>query len=540
MAPRSHKRRCSMQIYAFCPRGYDGILIRVEVEVRRGIPGIDLVGLPDSALRESRERIRAAMRRSGFPIPRQRVLLNLSPASVRKEGSGYDLALALAILSATGQLIHSPEGPVLAMGELELSGKIIPAPGMESAMEAARGKDIRDFFLPHGVSIQPTNDIELWPLRHLRDLADLSLVQRSTRSWLPAASMGPQVKNPERLGVQAVKPEDRADESSRRDRVFLPGPEVLHELTRPARFALAITLAGGHHSLLLGPPGTGKSTFLRTIPRCRIPAPSGRRQEILRVYSRSGLEPPTSMFPTRTPQADSSFEVMFGRPTRLRPGELSLAHGGYLLIEELAEFGPKVLTGLRLAMEDCQISINGTHLSTVYPAEFTLCASANLCPCGARGRSGQVCLCDPRQLARHWSRIGAAFADRFDIRLLYPLEEEANLPGWVDHLEDLTERLRSVRTTFDQMLTKGNLESLPGRIPGVRLEKVLGKDAARIRAGLETSPSRGERDFTSLGRLVFTLRELDGNEHSLEEYLEWAKNLRNPKDDYGYLREMMG
>lgn len=497
-----------MEIFAYCPRGYEGELIRVEVDLRRGIPGIDLVGLPDSAVRESRERVRAAIRNAGFQVPRQRVLLNLSPAGIRKAGAGYDLALASAILGASGQVDGLAEERTLVLGELSLSGSVLPVAGMEAAVQTAAEVGISRFLVPKSADIGRVPSGKVRRIGHLREFLD------------------PDFRFVEPLGKTSAKaPVLPAIASHLNDLQWMPGL---------SRLALAVSMVGGHHLFLVGPPGTGKSSFLRVLQDFRPPLLSNHEAELRRIRAQfaGGAWTSDGTCPVRRPHSTTSFEGMFGGGRNLQPGEVSAAHGGFLVLDEIQEFGSKTLAGLRIPMEEGSVGISRAHISTRYPCEFTLWAAANLCPCGSRGRPGEICLCDPRQIHRYWSVLGAALGDRFDIRLLLPHQDSADLPGWLSDLPDLSARVVRARARLNSGPRAGASPGLPGRWKGV--------DLARQADGDRRASGKGFRDWCAVRRLAYTISLLDDAGGLREEHIDLAARLRTPVDERGYLRDFVG
>lgn len=380
--------------------GIDAVPVEVEVDVQPGMPNYVTVGLPDAAVKESRERVRGALLNCGYQFPLEVVTVNLAPADIRKEGSQFDLPVALALLIATGQIRREDEhGGFLFAGELALGGNLRPVRGALAMALLARslGKTL----------VCPAEDAP-----------EAALVEGCT--VIPVRTLVQAVRF--MRGEEAVPPEPhrdydtlRADPPDHLDFAEVRGQSLVKR-------ALEVASAGGHNVLLLGPPGSGKSMLAKRFPTVLPPMSFEEALETTRIHSargerKRGGSPVAAMRPFRAPHHTISYAAMVGGGASIQPGEISLAHNGVLFLDELTEFKRDVLESLRQPLEDRAISISRVKGNLTFPASFTLLAATNPCPCGYYGDPSRQCRCTPPQIARYLSKLSGPLLDRIDIQV---------------------------------------------------------------------------------------------------------------------------
>ncbi len=417
-----------MKVYSFSPFGYEGSLVSVEVDLRRGIPAVDIVGLADGAVKESRERMRSAIRNCGLDFPPERVLISLAPADLKKEGAAFDLAVALAVLCAKdladGGGADLLEGDILVMGELELNGRIRPLKGVHAAAGTARDGGIRRCIVPR------ENADEAREIAGMQVFGAENLVQayEALKKETLFTGRPPRPSGGMPDGFPCVD----------LDGILFPPEEPGLEFADIQGQALLVrglqlAAAGGHNVLAFGPPGCGKTLAMQKFPALLPLLGPEESQPVTRIYSIAGLlrqdSPLVRTAPFRQPHQTASIEGVCGGGPRLTPGEISLAHNGVLFLDEAAEFKTSVLQMLRVPLESGFITLSRAGRSTVFPAAFQLLLATNPCPCGNFGSKDKICLCSSASVAQYWKKFSAPLLDRIDIRVQVERKEAAAAGG---------------------------------------------------------------------------------------------------------------
>ena len=378
--------------------GVDGALVRVEVDVAFGLPSLTIVGLAGSQVQEARERVRSALRNSGFEAPARRITVNLAPADLPKDGTGYDLPIAIGILAASGQLpgVDGALRTTVLIGELALDGSLRPVAGVMPLVAAARDAGVRRAVVAAD------------------DVAEAAAVPQIEVSGAPR--LGDVVAH-----LAAIRPLAVA-RPTRLPAFRAPAPEVdLNEVQgqRSARRALEIAIAGDHNLALCGPPGVGKTLLLRCASGLQPPLGDDEALEVSRIYSVAGLidrrAPIRRDRPVRAPHHTVSTAGLVGGGPRVRPGEISLAHRGLLILDEMLEFRSDALDALRQPLDAGLVTITRVEGALSMPAKFALLAAFNPCPCGWRGDQDRSCVCDEGVARRYASRLSGPLRDRLDL-----------------------------------------------------------------------------------------------------------------------------
>jgi magnesium chelatase family protein len=389
------------KVFSCAVIGLDGAIVEVEVDTANGLPSFVVVGLPDTAVQESRERVQAAIRNAGFYFPQKRLTVNLAPASLRKEGPAYDLPIALGVLAAAGQVMPEAFEGALVMGELSLDGNVRHVRGVLPMTALARSESYRRVFVPaddaREAALVP--DVEVIPITNLAQLVN-------------------HLSGAEPISPVVVKPEVGAGE------VFVPTDFREIKGQEHVKRAMEVAAAGGHNVIMTGPPGAGKTLIARALPSILPRMTIDEALDVTRIYSVADQLPSGTPLiqhrPFRAPHHTISHAGLVGGGNYPRPGEISLAHRGVLFLDELPEFAQRTLEVLRQPLEDKIVTIARAKGALTFPANFMLIGALNPCPCGYWGDPTHECTCTPATVTRYQKRISGPLLDRIDIHVEVP------------------------------------------------------------------------------------------------------------------------
>jgi magnesium chelatase family protein len=488
----------------FAISGVEAVPVAAEVDIHRGLPAFSVVGLPDAAVRESRERVRAAIVNSGFDFPLQRITVSLAPSDLRKAGPGFDLAIAAAILVASSQIHPSILTGWTLAGELGLDGCVKPVRGALAMAERARRDAAPGIAVPESNAAEAAlvPDVRVVPVSSLRALHDLA-DGADPGHFEPSLSMKPE---------EADSLPDLAD---------LRGQPAL-------RYALEVAAAGGHSLLIVGPPGAGKSLAARRLPSILPPLTHDEAIEVRRIAGVAGIAMPDDVIarrPFRAPHHTISPAGLIGGGSPPRPGEITLAHRGVLFLDELPEFARSSIESLRQPLEAGTVEIARASGRISLPCSFQLVAAANPCPCG-RGSSSEACRCAPAQLDRYANRISGALADRIDLLVSVSQPEPGSLAGDLpEHSAEVRERVVAAREI--QSLRFDGATNAAASDAALRREASLDAGALEALEQAQRVHGLSGRGWTRTLRLARTCADLAGAERVGLDHVAAALSLRS-------------
>jgi magnesium chelatase family protein len=505
------------KVFSYGVLGIEAYPIEIEVDVSRGLPAVNIIGLADTAIKESRERVKSAIKNSGFGWPAERITISLTPSDIKKEGAGFDLAIALGILAATEQINSENLKNYCILGELSLDGALRPTKGILPISAALAKFRIKDIILPiqNAKEAAIVSDIFVWPLKTLRQTVEF-------------------LNNPQNLQPFKLDLEELFKHSADYSLDF---SEVKGQYA--AKRALEVAVAGGHNILMVGPPGSGKTMLAKRIPTIMPDLTLNEALEVTKIHSVMGTLPIKNgiigIRPFRNPHHTTSYTALVGGGSIPHPGEISLTHQGVLFLDELPEFHRDCLEALRQPLEDGWIRISRAAKSFVFPASFMLVCAMNPCKCGRYNDPKSSCRCSANEVYKYRSKISGPLLDRIDIHIEVPTAKYQELTSVqpAESSAQIKERINKAREIQrERFKTEGILcNALMGH-KQVRKFCVLAKEESELLKIAMTELNFSARAYDKILKVSRTIADLAALEQIKTEHLSEAIQYRSLDRDF--------
>lgn len=491
--------------------GVNGVIVTVEIDISRGLPSYALVGLPDTGIKESKDRVFSAIKNNGFKYPMERITINLAPADLKKEGPAFDLAIALGILNASDQLVWDRSNDYLVVGELSLSGEIRSVNGVLPMVLAAKKAGIKKILIPYDNRYEAAvvDGVEVFPLKDLNEGISFLKGELIIEAFkVDLKQLLSQKTNHHNVDFSDIRGQDQA------------------------KRALEIAAAGSHNVLMTGPPGSGKTMLAKGFPSILPDLTLDEALEITKIHSISGLLKNNAIMsqrPFRSPHHTISKVSLVGGGRIPKPGEVSLAHLGVLFLDELPEFQKSALEVLRQPIEDQEVSISRVNASLTFPASFTLISSMNPCPCGFLSDPLHECICTPQQIKNYQGKISGPLMDRLDIFVEVPSTtyDELQTKPKGETSQVIKERVDAARIRQNERYKDLDIFYNAQLTPKL-LEQycVLGSAEQKLMEKVYTKMNLSARGYHRILKLSRTIADLDNSEHINASHLSEAIQYR--------------